>query len=289
MGGIKGMHAIVEFWNSHSESIIGIGYKALLCLVILFASTLVAKGVRRSIRKANDRFEKLDATLVPILCTTATYVIYIIGGVFILDIFGVNTASIIALLGAAGLAVGFALKDTLSNIAAGIMLLFLRPFRTGDVIEFGSISGTVREINLFTSVLETFDGLYVASPNSVIWGSSIKNFTRNGKRRMDILVGVAYSDSVDDGLTVLKQIAANEARILKDPAPQVMVASMGESSVNLQLRGWARVDDYWDTFWDLNKQVKEEIEKAGLTIPFPQRSVHVVSGRDAIDIAEVGS
>lgn len=283
------MHAIVEFWNSHSESIIGIGYKALLCLVILFASTLVAKGVRRSIRKANDRFEKLDATLVPILCTTATYVIYIIGGVFILDIFGVNTASIIALLGAAGLAVGFALKDTLSNIAAGIMLLFLRPFRTGDVIEFGSISGTVREINLFTSVLETFDGLYVASPNSVIWGSSIKNFTRNGKRRMDILVGVAYSDSVDDGLTVLKQIAANEARILKDPAPQVMVASMGESSVNLQLRGWARVDDYWDTFWDLNKQVKEEIEKAGLTIPFPQRSVHVVSGRDAIDIAEVGS
>lgn len=283
------MHAIVEFWNSHSESIVGIGYKALLCLVILFASTLVAKGVRRSIRKANDRFEKLDATLVPILCTTATYVIYIIGGVFILDIFGVNTASIIALLGAAGLAVGFALKDTLSNIAAGIMLLFLRPFRTGDFIEFGSISGTVREINLFTSVLETFDGLYVASPNSVIWGSSIKNFTRNGKRRMDILVGIAYSDSVDDGLTVLQKIAANEPRFLMDPAPQVMVASMGESSVNLQLRGWAKVDDYWDTFWDLNKQVKEEIEQAGLTIPFPQRSVHVVAGSGTMDVAEAGA
>ncbi|GAB4341935.1 MAG: mechanosensitive ion channel [Calditrichia bacterium] len=283
------MNAIVEFWNSHSESIIGIGYKALLCLVILFASTLVAKGVRRSIRKANDRFEKLDATLVPILCTTATYVIYIIGGVFILDIFGVNTASIIALLGAAGLAVGFALKDTLSNIAAGIMLLFLRPFRTGDFIEFGSILGTVREINLFTSVLETFDGLYVASPNSVIWGSSIKNFTRNGKRRMDIVIGIAYSDSIDVGLDVLKRIAVEEPRFLRDPAPETMVVSMAESSVNLQLRGWTTIEDYWQTYWDLNKRVKEEIEKAGLTIPFPQRSVHVVTNPGTVDAAEAGA
>ena len=117
----------------------------------------------------------------------------------------------------------------------------------------------------------------------------IHPFTRNGKRRMDILVGIAYSDSVDDGLTVLQKIAANEPRFLMDPAPQVMVASMGESSVNLQLRGWAKVDDYWDTFWDLNKQVKEEIEQAGLTIPFPQRSVHVVAGSGTMDVAEAGA
>ena len=126
------MEMIVEFWSSHSESIIGIGYNALLCLIILFASTIVAKGVRRSIRKAKDRFEKLDATLVPILCATATYVIYIIGGVFILDIFGVNTASIIALLGAAGIAVGLALKDTLSNILPKIMLRAMRQLSCGS-------------------------------------------------------------------------------------------------------------------------------------------------------------
>lgn len=283
------MQMIVEFWNTHSESIIGIGYKALLCTAILLASTVVARGVRRLIRKAKDRFEKIDATLVPILCTTATYVIYIIGGVFILDIFGVNTASIIALLGAAGLAVGLALKDTLSNIAAGIMLLFLRPFRSGDFVEIGSVMGTVKEVNLFTTILETFDGLYISSPNSVIWGSSIKNYTRNGRRRMDIVIGIAYSDSIDTGLQVLKTIASNESRFLREPAPETMVVSMAESSVNLQLRGWTTIDDYWQTYWDLNKRVKEEIEKAGLTIPFPQRSVHVVAGPGTIDAAEAGA
>lgn len=283
------MQMIVEFWSTHSESIIGIGYKALLCVAIILACTVVARGVRRLIRKAKDRFEKIDATLVPILCTTATYLIYIIGGVFILDIFGVNTASIIALLGAAGLAVGLALKDTLSNIAAGIMLLFLRPFRSGDFVEIGSVMGTIKEVNLFTTILETFDGLYISSPNSVIWGSSIKNYTRNGRRRMDIVIGIAYSDSIDTGLQVLKTIASNETRFLREPAPETMVVSMAESSVNLQLRGWTTIDDYWQTYWALNKRVKEEIEKAGLTIPFPQRSVHVVAGPGTIDAAEAGA
>lgn len=283
------MQMIVDFWNTHSESIIAIGYKALLCVAILLVSAIVARGVRRLIRKAKDRFEKIDATLVPILSTTATYVIYIIGGVFILDIFGVNTASIIALLGAAGLAVGLALKDTLSNIAAGIMLLFLRPFRSGDFVEIGSVMGTVQEVNLFTTILETFDGLYISSPNSVIWGSSIKNYTRNGRRRMDIVIGIAYSDSIDTGLQVLKTIASNESRFLREPAPETMVVSMAESSVNLQFRGWTTIDDYWQTCWDLNKRVKEEIENAGLTIPFPQRSVHVVAGPGTIDATEAGA
>lgn len=280
---------VFDFWTAHSEIIIGIGYNILLCVMILFASTLVARGARRLIRQAKDRFERLDITLVPILSATVTYVIYIIGGVFILDIFGVNTTSIIALLGAAGIAVGLALKDTLSNIAAGIMLLFLRPFRSGDFIEIGSVMGTVKEVNLFTTILETFDGIYISSPNSVIWGNSIKNYTRNGKRRMDIVIGIAYSDSIDTGLAVLKKIASEERRFLQTPAPETMVESMAESSVNLQLRGWATNDEYWQTFWDLNKRVKEEIEKAGLTIPFPQRNVHVVSKARNEDVAEADS
>jgi small conductance mechanosensitive channel len=208
----------------------------------------------------------------------ASYGIYIIGGVFILDIFGVNTASLIALVGAAGLAIGLALKDTLSNIAAGIMLLILRPFRAGDFIEVGSLLGTVQEVNLFTTILETIDGLYIAAPNSVLWGNSIKNFTRNGKRRMDIVVGIAYSDSIERGFEVLRKIAASESRLLTAPEPQVMVATMGESAVNIQLRAWALNDDYWSSYWDLNKRVKEEIEQAGLSIPFPQRTLHVING-----------
>ncbi|MCW4628187.1 MULTISPECIES: mechanosensitive ion channel family protein [Marinomonas] len=268
---------LIQFWQNHSDTIISLCYNLVLAVVIFTASSFIARAVRKAILNANSKLNKLDATLIPIFSTVASYAVYIIGGVFILDIFGVNTASLIALVGAAGLAIGLALKDTLSNIAAGIMLLILRPFKAGDFIEFGSTQGTVKEINLFTCVFETVDGLYIASPNSVLWGGSIKNFTRNGKRRMDIVVGISYSDSIDVGLSVLQKIIASESRLLSDPAPQTMVVSMMDSSVNLQLRAWAKNEDYWPAYWDLNKRVKESIEEAGLTIPFPQRTLHLVT------------
>jgi small conductance mechanosensitive channel len=275
-----------QFWQNHSNTIITLGYRVVLAIVIYTASSFIAKAVRKAILNTNSKLNKLDATLTPIFSTVASYAVYVIGGVFILDIFGVNTASLIALVGAAGLAIGLALKDTLSNIAAGIMLLILRPFRAGDFIEFGSTQGTVKEINLFTCVFETVDGLYIACPNSVLWGGHIKNFTRNGKRRMDIVVGISYSDSIDVGLSVLRQVAVGEPRLLVDPVPQAMVVSMMDSSVNIQLRAWAKTDDYWPTYWDLNKQVKESIEAAGLTIPFPQRTLHVVSEPSAQALKE---
>ncbi|MEP7703319.1 mechanosensitive ion channel family protein [Paraglaciecola sp. 25GB23A] len=269
--------SLIQFWQNHSETIVALGYNLILAIVIFVASSLIARAVRKAIRNTNSKLKKLDATLIPIFSTVASYVVYIIGSVFILDIFGVNTASLIALVGAAGLAVGLALKDTLSNIAAGMMLLILRPFKAGDFIEFGATQGTVKEINLFTTILETIEGLYIASPNSVLWSNNIKNFTRNGKRRMDIVVGISYSDSIDEGFAVLKKIADVESRLLVDPAPQVMVASMMDSAVNIQLRAWAKNEDYWAAYWDLNKRVKESIEEAGLTIPFPQRTLHVVA------------
>ncbi|WP_137169050.1 mechanosensitive ion channel family protein [Marinomonas sp. FW-1] len=272
---------LIQFWQSHSETVIELSYNLILAFVIFIASSLIARAIRKTIQNTNSKLQKLDATLIPIFSTVASYVVYIIGGVFILDIFGVNTASLIALVGAAGLAIGLALKDTLSNIAAGIMLLILRPFRTGDFIECGPTQATVREINLFTTVLETVDGLYIASPNSVLWGGSIKNFTRNGKRRMDIVVGISYSDSINEGFAVLEKIAENESRLLRDPAPQIMVVSMMDSAVNIQLRAWAKNEDYWPTYWDLNKRVKESIEESGLTIPFPQRTLHVVTGQSS--------
>jgi small conductance mechanosensitive channel len=118
--------------------------------------------------------------------------------------------------------------------------------------------------------------LYIASPNSFLWGNNIKNFTRNGKRRMDIVVGISYSDSIDDALKILQGVAENESRLMTDPAPKVMVASMADSAVNIQLRAWATNENYWSAYWDLNKQVKEAIEAAGLTIPFPQRTLHII-------------
>tara|TARA_R110000868_G_scaffold367900_1_gene630872 strand:- start:22 stop:531 length:510 start_codon:yes stop_codon:yes gene_type:complete len=161
-----------------------------------------------------------------------------------------------------------------------MMLLILRPFKAGDFIEFGGTQGNVKEISLFTTILETIDGLYIAAPNSVVWSNNIKNFTRNGRRRMDIVVGISYSDPIDSGLSVLNEIAQSENRLLLDPAPQVMVLSMMDSAVNIQLRAWAKNEDYWATYWDLNKRVKEAIEQAGLTIPFPQRTLHVVAEKD---------
>lgn len=270
---------LLNFWSNHAEKIIDISYKALLALALLFTSYLVAKAIRRSIINANHRFAQFDETLIPVFCTTATYSVYAVGIIIILDVFGVNTASIITLLGAAGLAIGLAIKDTLSNIAAGIMLLVLRPFRVEHFIESGDMMGTVKEIGLFTTILETLDGLYISAPNSSLWGAPIKNYTRNGKRRMDLIVGISYTDSIDTGYEALQKVIAAEARFLPEPAPQVMVQAMADSSVNLQLRAWTSVDDYWEVYWHSNKQIKEAIEAAGLTIPFPQRDLHLISGK----------
>lgn len=256
--------------------ILKIGYNGLLVIIIIFASHFVAKFLHRRINKTNERFEKFDETLVPILCTVASVVVYSVAMVIILDFFGVNTTSILTLLGAAGLAIALALKDTLSNIAAGMMLLILRPFRTGHYIESGSMSGTVKEVGLFTTILETPDGLYISSPNSSLWGSPIKNFTKNGTRRMDVIVGIAYSDSIDKGFEALQTVIQNEPRFLTEPAPKLMVQAMADSSVNLQLRAWSSVDNYWDIYWGINKLIKEQIEAAGLTIPFPQTDVHMI-------------
>jgi len=263
------------FWANHSELILEVCYNGLLIIVVLIVSHFVAKFLHRWVSRTNDRFERFDETLVPILCTVASVVVYSIGLIIILDFFGVNTTSIIALLGAAGLAIALALKDTLSNIAAGVMLLILRPFRSGHFIECGSILGTIKQVGLFTTILETPDGLYISSPNSSLWGSPIKNFTKNGKRRMDLIVGIAYSDSIDKGFDALQSVIQSEPRFMAEPAPKIMVQAMADSSVNLQLRAWARVENYWDIYWDANKKIKEQIEAAGLTIPFPQRDVHL--------------
>lgn len=258
-----------------SELIMNLSYDLFLVIVTIVTSVVLAKIAKKSIKGINKKSDKLDSTAIPILTSTVSYVIYSISLIIILDIFGVNTASIVALLGTIGLAVGFALKDTLSNIAAGIMLLFLRPFKVSDTIEFSSTTGKVIEINLFTTILETADGIFVCSPNSNIWKTTIKNFSKNPKRRMTISVGVGYQDSPTHALETLLKLVKEEERILSEPAPQAVLTSLGDSSVNLELRCWANTPDYWNAYWDLNKKLKDVIEEAGLSIPFPQRDINV--------------
>ncbi|MDR3200946.1 MAG: mechanosensitive ion channel [Spirochaetales bacterium] len=266
----------LELWNTHSDLITSLGRKALFAAALVFAAKLLIHIAGKLLRRATAKIPRFDETFASMLRIVITYSILIICIIMILDSFGVNTTSLIALLGAAGVAVGLAMKDTLGNIAAGIILLLLRSYRKGDYIEFASFSGTVKEMDLFTTTLETPDGVFISAPNGTIWGVPLKNYTRNRKRRMDLVVGISYSDSIDTAFEVMRQIAVEETRFLPHPAPQVMVQSLGDSSVNIMLRAWAHTDDYWTVYWEKIRLVKERIEAAGLNIPFPQRDVHIV-------------
>lgn len=262
---------LVQFWGNNSALILAIGYKLVMSIIVLIAASIISRLIRRVFTHTNFKFNSIDPAVIKLFSSTMAYLVYAVAVLIILDMFGFNTASIIALLGAAGLAVGLALRDTLSNIAAGIMLLFLKPFRLDDFIQCGELVGGVREIGLFTTILETPDGLYISAPNSRLWGAPITNFTRNSKRRLEVIVGISYSDSIDKGLAVLREVAKNHPALLATPEPQIFVSSMGESAIQLHMRAWTTIDVFWKTYWELNKIVKEQIEAAGLSIPFPQR------------------
>jgi small conductance mechanosensitive channel len=268
--------AILDLWKFHSDTVVALARNAIAAAVIAVIGTVFSKGARKLIGKAASSGLPVDETVSSLLRLVIRYGVFIVCIIMILNVFGVNTSSLLAVLGAAGIAVGLALKDTLGNIAAGIILLFLGSYRKGEYIEFGAYSGTVRDINLFTTILETPDGVYVSAPNSSIWGVPLKNYSRNGRRRMELAVGIAYSDSLETAFRVLREIAAGESRFLPDPAPQVILRSLDDSSVTFAIRAWASNADYWDIYWDQTRTLKERIEAAGLHIPFPQRDVHLV-------------
>ncbi|MDR0456667.1 MAG: mechanosensitive ion channel [Treponema sp.] len=267
-----------DLWGVHSASILLLVKNLAAAAVILVIGINLSKGVRKLLKKADSKRLQGDGTAIPLLQTVVHHGIIIICVIMILNIFGVSTASLIAVLGAAGVAVGLALKDTLGNIASGIVLLFLSSFRKGEYIEFDSYNGTVKEINLFTTILETPDGIYISAPNSSIWGSPLKNYSRNGRRRMELSIGIAYSDSVDAAFQVMQNIIAAEARFLKDPAPQVILQAIEASSVKITIRAWAANQDYWDIYWETTKIIKTKIEAAGLHVPLPQSDVRLVQG-----------
>ncbi|MDR3276667.1 MAG: mechanosensitive ion channel family protein [Treponema sp.] len=267
---------LIGLWDAQIGSLLSIGGKLLKGALVYLAGRLVWKLIKKIFDRAQSGKLKVDDTLAGLFRMLLKYTVVLISAIMILDIFGMNTTSLIALLGAAGVAVGLALKDTLSNIAAGIVLVVMRAFRRGDYIEFGGYSGTVREIDLFTTILETPDGIYISAPNSSIWGVPLKNYSRNGKRRMDLSVSISYTDSIDTAFGVMREIIAQETRFLSDPAPQVLVQSLGDSGVTIQLRAWARGEVYWDIYWNQMRTIKEKIEAAGLSIPFPQRDLHII-------------
>jgi small conductance mechanosensitive channel len=233
---------------------------------------LAKKIIRRLLVKT-----KTDESVISFVGHLTYFLILIFTVLAALAKFGVQTASFVAVLGAAGLAIGLALQSTLANFAAGILILVLRPFRIGDYIEGAGVSGTVKEIELFTTVLATVDNIKILVPNGKLYGDVIKNISGYDSRRIDIVVGIGYGSPIGKAVEILEALIKEDARILPDPPPQVAVSELADSSVNLVFRPWVRKEDYWDVRFDLIRKIKESFERNGIEIPFPQRVVHQVS------------
>ena len=212
------------------------------------------------------------------LANSARYLVLVVTVLAVLDRFGVETTSFIAILGAAGLAIGLALQGALSNVAAGVMILFFRPFKVGDFIGGGGQTGTVKTVSLFVTHMNTPDNVEVIVPNSQMWNTPISNYSYNETRRLDLVFGIGYGDDIDHALRVLNEIVTADARSLSDPAALFVVGELGDNSVNLIVRVWCAAGDYFPLKFDLLKAVKQRFDAEGISIPYPQRDVHIISG-----------
>lgn len=251
-----------------------------MALNVLFAIITLVVGwwfsnfIGNWIRKIAQRSTHIDFTIVPMAQALVTWTIRVFVIVAVLARFGVQTASIIAVLGAAGLAIGLALQNTLQNIASGIMLLVLRPIRSGEFVSIvGKGDGTVLEVGLFMSEFQQTDGVKFVLPNSLIWGNPIINYSRNETRRMEIAVGVRYGDDLDKALEVLNDLFTSHEKVLKDPAPLVFVSAYKESTVVVSVRAWTKTVDFWDVHFEMNRVAIQKLQEAGLSNPIPPREV----------------
>lgn len=246
-------------------------------LLVLVIGVVLARLLSRAADRALTRSERIDPTVAKFLSNIIKYALWVVVIITVLTQFGVQTTSIIAALGGLALAVGLALQGTLSNVAAGVMILIQRPFRVGETITAGTVNGTVQGIGLFTTEVLQLDGLYVMVPNNELWNKPIVNFSRMPTRRFELLIGIAYADSIDVAKRELLALAKGDARVLAEPEPTVFVAALAESAVTIGLRAWCNTDDYLALSWTLTEAAKHRFDAAGLTIPVPQREVRTVT------------
>jgi small conductance mechanosensitive channel len=251
------------------------GLKVIIALAIFFIGKFIAKRAARLSQKLM-RKSKIDETLV----SFGGNILYGLALAFVaiaaLSQLGINTTSLAAVVAAAGLAIGLALQGSLSNLAAGVMLILYRPFKLGDYVEAAGTDGTVEEINIFTTKLKSPDNKEIIVPNGEIISGVITNYSSKPTRRIDLVFGVGYDDDIKKVKEVLTKIVNADDRILKEPAPMVAVHELADNSVNFICRPWVASGDYWAVFWDLQEKVKIEFDKAGITIPYPQQDMHIV-------------
>lgn len=245
-----------------------------MALLIFFVGRLISKMIVSLIGKLLSR-SNMDSILVDFIQSICNAILLLFVIVAALDRLGVDTTSMVAVLGAAGLAIGLSLQSSLQNFAAGVMLLVFRPFKSGDFVEAGGVAGVVETISIFTSTFRTGDNKEVIVPNGSIYGGNIINYSARPTRRVDMVFGISYDDDIRKAKAILEEVVKNDSRIHDDPAPKIAVSELGDNSVNIIVRPWANSADYWDVFFDTTEKVKLRFDEEGITIPYPQIDVHM--------------
>jgi len=254
--------------------------KIFFALVIFIVGKILAKSITNLVRKGM-RKSGMDEALIKFLGGLVYAVLLVAVILAAVDTLGVNVTSLLAIVGAAGLAVGLALKDSLANFAAGVMIMIFRPFKIGDFVTTGGVAGVVDEIGLFCVLMHTPDNQRIIIPNSAVFGNTITNTSALPTRRIDLVMGISYDDNIGTAKKIIEDIIAADERILDDPAPVIAVSELADSSVNLVVRPWVKSENYWPTRFDLLETMKVKLEEGGISIPFPQRDVHIYNEETA--------
>ena len=250
--------------------------RIVIALIVLWIGLKIIKLIIKAMRKMMER-RNVEVSLQSFLLSMTDIALKVMVVIAILGMIGIETTSFIAVLGAAGLAVGMALQGTLQNFAGGVIILLLKPFRVGDYIESAGVQGTVKNIQIFNTIVETPDKKMVIAPNTDLATKTLVNYSRSENRRVDIKVGIAYGESVDNARNALLELAKSYPLVVDDPAPAVVVTALADSAVSLELRVWAKNADYWDTFFYLNQAVYDKLNEKGISIPFNQMDVHIIN------------
>ncbi|MGR5337424.1 small-conductance mechanosensitive channel MscS [Vibrio gigantis] len=271
---VDGLSQAEQWLTNNSDLFIQYGVNIISALIILFIGNLIVKAVANSVAKVLQK-KKMDRAVVEFIHGLVRYLLFVIVLIAALGRLGVQTASVVAVIGAAGLAVGLALQGSLSNFAAGVLIVAFRPFKSGDYVEIGGVAGSVDSIQIFQTVLTTPDNKMVVVPNGSVIGSPITNYSRHDTRRIDLMIGVSYNADLQKTKALLTKICESDERVLKEPGVQVGVHTLADSSVNFVVRPWVSTAEYWNVYFDLMQAIKEGLDNEGIEIPFPQMDVHM--------------
>lgn len=268
------MEQITALFQNNHELLLGYVFKLIAAIIIFYIGRMIARSVAGFLEKTLLH-RNIDKAVVSFLSSILYAILMIATALMALSQVGVQTTSFIAILGAAGLAVGLALQGSLANFASGVLIILFRPFKSGDFIDAGGITGTVDKIEIFQTMMRTSDNKKVIVPNAKITSGHITNFSAESTRRVDLVVGIGYDSDLLKAKTILEEIVKSDERVLAEPAPNIRVSELASSSVNIIVRPWVKTEDYWGVYWDTLEKIKLAFDAQGISIPYPQMDVHI--------------